>query len=211
MNTTRTSDILIPVDLFSFIIFMMYLDEVKNKNCRPTVAECRRWVFSVIVPDDEMRNELQSKKISVQPVNREEMIMPNPGYFSKAYNKKKHKAIDIASERGTMIRSPVTGTVTYYEKGRKRSVTGNFIIIKDENSFFSIFICHMDNKDYIEGHSTEGELAEPIVNLTPDWVHPLQKGQFFQVVGNTGKSSVLIPTYRLLKGPGRIQHSISCQ
>ncbi|HPS59396.1 MAG TPA: hypothetical protein PK514_14930 [Spirochaetota bacterium] len=185
----QNSDILIPVDLFSFTLFMMYLDGIKNKNTRPTIEECRRWVFSVIVPDEKKRSELQSGKFSVQPVIREEMIMPNPGYFSKAYNKKKHKAIDIASERGTMIRSPVTGTVTYYEKGRKKSVTGNFIIIKDENSHFNIFICHMDNKDYIEGHSTEGELAAPIANLTPNWVHPLKKGQFFQVVGNTGKST----------------------
>lgn len=185
----QNNDVLIPVDLFSFTLFMMYLDDLKSRNIRPTIEECRNWVFSVIVPDEKTRNELQAKPFSVQEITREEMIMPNPGFFSKAYNKKRHKAIDIASERGTMIRSPVTGTVTYYEKGRKKSITGNFIIIKAENSHFNIFICHMDNKDYIEEHSTEGELAEPIANLTPDWVHPLKKGQFFQVVGNTGKST----------------------
>jgi hypothetical protein len=185
----QNSNILIPVDLYSFTLFMMYLEEVKNKEIRPTIEQCRSWVFSVIVPDDEKRYELQSRSFSVQPIIREEMIMPNPGYYSKGYHRKKHKAIDIASERGTMIRSPITGTVTYYERSSKKSRTGNFIIIKDEKSRYSIFICHMDDKDYIEEHSTEGGLADPIANLEPDWVHPLKKGQFFQVVGSSGKST----------------------
>lgn len=185
----QNSDILIPVDLFSFTLFMMFLDNVKNRETRPTIDECRKWVFSVIVPDEEKLKELEARSFSVQEITREEMIMPNPGYFSKGYNEKKHKAIDIASGRGTMIRSPLTGTVTYYEKSPKKTIVGNFIIIKDEKSKFNIFICHMDNKDFIENHSTEGELAKPIANLTPDWVHPLKKGQFFEVVGNTGKST----------------------
>jgi len=185
----QNSDILIPVDLFSFTLFMMFLDEVKNKEKRPTIEECRGWVFSVIIPDDAKRSELETKSFSVQPIIREEMIMPNPGYFSKGYNAKRHKAIDIASERGTMIRSPLTGTVKYYEKSPKKKIVGNFIIIKDESSQYNIFICHMDNKDFIEEHSTEGQLAEPIANLEPDWIHPLKKGQFFEVVGNTGKST----------------------
>ncbi|HPS87507.1 MAG TPA: hypothetical protein PLY36_12220 [Spirochaetota bacterium] len=185
----QNSDVLIPVDLFSFTLFMMFLDGVKKKETRPTIEECRAWVFSAIIPDSDKRNELLAKHFSVQQIIREEMIMPNPGYFSKGYNKKKHKAIDIASERGTMIRSPITGTVRYYEKSPKKSITGNFIIIKDEGSQYNIFICHMDNKDYIEEHSTEGELAEPIANLEPDWIHPLKKGQFFQVVGSSGKST----------------------
>lgn len=185
----QNSSILIPVDLFSFTLFMMYLDEVKNREIKPTIEECRNWVFSVIVQDNNTLIELKDKSFSVQPIIREEMIMPNPGYFSKGYHPKKHKAIDIASERGTMIRSPLTGTVKYYEQSPKKRKTGNFIIIKDDRSEYSIFICHMDEKDYIENHSTEGELAEPIANLNPDWTHPLKKGQFFQVVGNTGKST----------------------
>jgi hypothetical protein len=185
----QNSSILIPVDLFSFTLFMMYLDEVKNREIKPTIEECRNWVFSVIVQDNNKLIELKAKSFSVQPIIREEMIMPNPGYFSKGYHPKKHRAIDIASERGTMIRSPLTGTVRYYEQSPKKRRTGNFIIIKDDRSEYSIFICHMDEKDYIEDHSTEGELAEPISNLNPDWTHPLKKGQFFQVVGNTGKST----------------------
>ncbi len=185
----QNNDVLIPVDLFSFTLFMMYLERAGGMDKKPSMRECRNWVFSVIVPDAEKRRELESRRFAVQEIIREEMIMPNPGYFSKAYHPRRHRAIDIASERGTMIRSPVTGTVTYYEKGRKRYITGNYIIIKAERSHFNIFICHMDNKDYIEGHSTEGELAGPIANLTPDWVHPLKKGQFFQVVGNTGRST----------------------
>ncbi len=185
----QNNDVLFPVDLYSFTLFMMYLDLIKNSDTRPTIAECRHWVLSVIVPEDVKRNELQIKEFSIQDIIKEEMIMPNPGYFSKGYNEKKHRAIDIASGRGTMIRSPLTGTVTYYEKSPKRSIVGNFIIIKDDRTHFNIFICHMDNKDYIENHSTEGELAEPIANLTPNWVHPVKKGQFFEVVGNTGKST----------------------
>jgi len=57
----QNNDILIPVDLFSFTLFMMFLDEVKDKETRPTIAECRNWVFSVIVPDEEKRDELQSR------------------------------------------------------------------------------------------------------------------------------------------------------
>ena len=185
----QNSSILIPVDLFSFTLFMMYLDEVKNKETRPTIDECRSWVFSVLVPDDEKLKELNAKPFSFQPVIREEMIMPNPGYNSKSYDEKEHKAIDIASERGTMIRSPLSGTVQYYEKSPKKERTGNFIIIKDEKSEYNIFICHMDEKDFIEEHSTEGELAEPIANLEPDWIHLLKKGQFFEVVGSSGKST----------------------
>ncbi len=185
----QNNDILIPVDLFSFTLFMMFLDQVKNKDIRPTIEDCRNWVFEVIVTDEKKKSELQSSKISIQQIIREEMIMPNPGYFSKAYNGKKHKAIDIASGRGTMIRSPLTGTVKYYERSSKKSRTGNFIIIKDDKSDFNIFICHMDDKDYIEEHSTEGELAEPIANLEPDWVHPVKKGQFFEVVGSSGRST----------------------
>ncbi len=185
----QNSDILIPVDLFSSVLFMMYLDEVKHNEARPTIEECRRWVFSVIVPDEATRKQLLSRPFTVQQIDREEMIMPNPGYCSNFYDKKKHNSFDFAVLQGTMIRAPISGTVNYVDDSPKKGKRGNIVVLSDERSKYIITIYHIDDKEYIKKHSVNGELATPIKMLQPHRPHLVTRGQFFEYVGNYGENN----------------------